>query len=323
MSMTRREFCGLAAATIANVIVLPYVVKPLARGLPDLPAFGAMVEEGFYAPVEQIPWIAPGTLTRYRIRWDEVEIVPGAYDWSKPDKFMLAGVGPVMVNVICTPQAYRIDPAVRCSPPTPTYLNRLAWFCRMVVERYHPAAIELWNEPEISAADAAGIGAAHVLGGFGDNAEYYGQAVSAVWQQFQEAWAPTWLVAGSIMDSSVDWWLRARSACAGQYDAISYHSYVTYPGQDYQRTGNGCALLRACGETVPVILGETALLAEIDSPLFREAQATFLRYQIDQRVAHGLHAIVWYALETNLWRNSDMLLYHQPQPVYEVYRGMR
>lgn len=319
MSLTRREFLKVGGTIAAGTVVLPIVYKPLARGLPNLPALGAMLEEGAYKPIDQLQWVAPGSMVRYRIRWDEVEIVPGGYAWDKPDAFMQACTFPVMVNVICTPEAYRME-TPRCSPPRPEYAGRLVDFIRALVERYSPAALEFWNEPEVSATEAAGINAAHVLGGFGISlAPYYGYLLRLVWDQFQQGWYSTWLVAGSLMLADGGAWWRAANAW-NCYDALSYHSYVNYPGTDYDRIGNGAALLRGMGESVPLILSETALLADNDSPLFRDAQAAFLHYVAPRREVYGLANMTWYPLDTNLWRNSDMVKYGVPQPVWYEYQ---
>lgn len=117
----------------------------------------------------------------------------------------LQASGIVAAGTIFLP--YVVKPAARPLP----YLPPLGAFVAALCERYQPAAIELWNEPEISAEDAAGINAAHVLGGYGNDAESYGQAVAAVWGALQDGWYSTWLVAGSMMDSSTLWWGRARS----------------------------------------------------------------------------------------------------------------
>ncbi len=298
---------------------LPFIARP-ARPQAHIPQLGYMVEG---APDGQTAYMTPKSLVRYRVRWDLIERDPGVYDWSALDRDALLLAqhnAALMFGVIGTPSFYRMIPHAICSPPTQAHIPALERFCVHLARRYNPAAIELWNEPEIRADTAARAGLDHLLGGFGiDLAAHYGVCVRAVGSRLRAENSPTWLVAGSLMLDTPDFWLAARPHCEGQYDALSYHSYTIYPSPYYGDAGDKARLLRQTGEPMPLILSEFALLSDGDGAEFRSAQAAYLRHVIANLPTWDVLSAIWYPLYGNGWMCSDLAAHGRTYPAWEIY----
>lgn len=325
-TMTRREALQVGGLVAANVIVLPYIPKGLNRGLYLLSTFGVQIEE--FQPLDKIKWLHPGSLVRFRIKWDEIELSPDVYTWSSlldqvNNQVKSAGCY-LMFNIICTPKFYSSGVA-RCCPPKPEYVYKLVNFINAVVRRYDPAVVEFWNEPEIYPDDVLALGWDDLMGGFGlSNAPYYGEIVKEIGKSFTDNWFTTNLVVGSLMLSDGGaFWNVAKQYCPDCYDAVSFHSYCNFPSIYYDGPRDKANLLRRIGENKPLILSETALLSEYDSQAFRLAQSNYFKYQADQQFSNGISSILWYTLATNLYKNSDLVVYDIPQPAWYIYNSLQ
>ena len=286
---------------------LPLMAKP-SRPMANVPRLGYMIEGN---PAGQTVWMIPGSIARYRVRWDKVEREPGVFDWAELDEAVIllrAHNAGLMLNVIGTPGAYRMDAGIACSPPREEHIGRLADFCELLSRRYQAEVIEVWNEPEVSAAQAQAAGLAELLGGFGmERAAHYGRCVAAVGERMRSLSLATWVAAGSLMLETADFWLRARPFADGMYDAVSFHSYSHYPSTYYDNPGDKAGMLMETGESAPLILSEFALLAQEDSEEFRAAQARYLAHVVERMPLWSIECAVWYPLAQNDWLHSDLV----------------
>jgi hypothetical protein len=300
---------------------LPLISKP-PRPMANIPRLGYQIEGGVDGQAE---WLVNGLMARVRVRWDEIETSPGVFDWSALDATVITLRSynhALMLGIIGTPAAYRMDADMPCSPPTEANSYRLVYFARILAQRYRAEAVELWNEPDVSAADSHAAGLCGLLGGFGlERAEYYGRLVAEVGNEYRTYNLSTWLVAGSLMLEDTRFWAAAMPYTAGMYDALSYHSYTTYPNPYYGGAGDKAADLRALGEDGPLILSEFALLSAEDSYDFRNAQAEYLAYNIYMLPAWDVISAIWYPLAQNDWMNSDLVEGGEPQPAWYIMQA--
>jgi hypothetical protein len=300
---------------------LPLISKP-PRPMANIPRLGYQIEGGVDGQAE---WLVNGLIARVRVRWDEIETAQGVFDWSALDATVLTLRSynhALLLGVIGTPEFYRMDAGKPCSPPTEANSYRLAYFARLLAQRYHAEAVELWNEPDISAEASHAAGLCGLLGGFGlERAEYYGRLVAEVGNEYRTYNLSTWLVAGSLALQDTRFWEIAMPAARGMYDALSYHSYTTYPNPYYGNAGDKAADLRAMGEHGFLILSEFALLSAEDSYDFRNAQAEYLAYNIYMLPAWDVISAIWYPLAQNDWMNSDLVEHGVPQPAWYIMQA--
>jgi hypothetical protein len=295
------------------------------RVLPAPPALGVQIEG---RAEDQQRWLGAHGVVKLRASWAESETPDGSYHWEALDEQIGAVRGQaLLLQVFGTPAAYRIIPGAICSPPQAVYLPRLVNFTLAMVKRYQPLAVEVWNEPETSAGVAQRAGVDGLLGGFGtEMAAYYGRVVRAIGQRFLDKRLSCWLLAGGLglMDETARFWRIARPVCAGHYDAVSYHSYSSYPTMDFELPGRKASWLRAVpgAERDKLWVTETALTAHEDTETFRVIQAEYLNYIEARREIWKIKTLVWYPLANNGWMCTDLVRKGEPTPAWERYQAL-
>lgn len=305
-------------------IFFPFVqgARP-ERKLPKPERIGVQIEGSAF---NQARWLGAKSVVKLRVRWDEIEYAAGVYFWDDLDREITSLAGQAVIfGVIGTPKDCRVFPPAICSAPMLPKVYRLVDFIKTLVKRYHPLAVELWNEPEASAQTAKAAGLDQLLGGYGiDLAELYGKTLRQVGEMMRKQLMQTWLLAGGLMlnDPEMKFWKAARKRCVGWYDAVSFHAYVNYYGGNFDLIGKKASWLRsikgAAGERVWVT--ETALMVADDSPAFRERQAAYLDYLAGRLAAWKVHTAVWYPLANNGWQCTDLVASGVPQPAWARYK---
>lgn len=271
----------------------------------------------------KVKWIGQSSWVVSRIYWNEVETIPGVYNW--PDHYQIdidaLKNWPILLNIKSCPTWARLYPKAECSRPKKKYAKRFIDFCEEVVRKFHPQAISIWNEPEVSAMTAYNYGYDHNLGGFGiENAKFYGKLVNGVYRRI----APykVKVIAGELLSTNDNrfWKLASRYACRG-YDAVAFHSYTEYASM-YDVIPKRIKILRRDRETKPLWCTETSYLSHNDgtyASTFEQDQANYLKYILDNRNNWSCEQIAWYTLANNGWRRSDLVEHSVEKPVYTVY----
>ena len=279
-------------------------------------SLGAQVE-GDLLGREQ--WLVPGRIIQWAVKWDVVERVRGVYTW--PENYdttarLLQGYETIIGIKVCPPWA-RLWPHAG-SPPDPRYYSDLIRFIQAVQNRYHPNAIEFFNEPDCMYSPDfpfgeffgawVGPGETWYAGG-----RRYGEATSKVYPGLGSK-----LLSGALMmhDYSLEF-LRGALDAGLRADAISYHTYAHSPAE-FNLPEIHAAEIRACANNgLPLVLSETSVTAAVDTPELRRWQADYVRYLINWT---GVLAKIWYSYANNGWENSD-LVYNEPKPAYFVWKG--
>lgn len=127
---------------------LPVIMQGQAKPLP----LGVQIEGHIGTRVK---WVIPNRQYQISVKWRDVEANKGERDWSGYDLDFEALSGQcVTVGIKCVPEWARLWPGYVGSPPLEHYYTELAMFIAALIERYHPDAIELFNEPDVD-RDAA------------------------------------------------------------------------------------------------------------------------------------------------------------------------
>ena len=317
--------------TVLVILVLPAIlmaveysrVDPASQHSP--PFHGVHVEEG---ALGQITWISNWSWARIFLRWDEIELQPGRYDWdARVDEgiTLLKNAGaPLLITIITTPDWARQYPEVRCSPPLQKYIDNYAEFANAVIDRYQPHAIELTNEPEVPVEVIGNLD--KWMGCWGPEGDYYAEMLKVVYPHVKGRNPEVIVLAGSLMldDDQDDFWKDVLAAGAGgYYDGLSFHGYVYYPLNEYGLLDHKVALLRSLGETAPLWLTETRMLCYdeyIDCGVdFELAQAEYYDYLVQSYSEIGVERFFWFTVANNYWRYSDLVEGDEPRAAWYEY----
>jgi hypothetical protein len=293
---------------MSNVVYLPLV----ARDVLD-PCIGAQIE-GAVASVQQ--WVVPGRGYQLSISWKDFPARSDVYD---DNARRLQGC-PLMLTVKCVPPACRLWPEWVSSPPAISAYPALVDFCKLLIDRYHPARLELFNEPNVYSREAedyqelfgAWIGpgeAPHIAG-----ARYGAMLQTVYWPV--KAYDPTvMIVAGALMrnEHALSFLDGMRGAPA---DCVSCHFYMRLESADFRKLGDYLAELRV-HTSLPLAISETSILDEEDTPALEQRQYDWLLYLSEVRAQLGLRFVNWYTLAGNDWLCSDLA----PGKAWDLFAG--
>lgn len=268
-------------------------------------------------------WIVPSRQYQIGVKWRDVEKDKGERDWSGYDLDFEALSGQrVTVGIKCVPEWARLWSGYVGSPPMAHYYSELARFIMALIERYHPDAIELFNEPDVD-RDAAKwaeeyFGAWCVNNDFYRGGRLYGQCLDTVYPILHEAYPGVRIIAGALMahDSSLTF-LDGAIAGGLQCDAVSFHKYVGLGGNFNAAFEFALSVTNRINK--PVVLSETSVTATEDSDLLKTEQADYLKYLLDNVDNSSIECIQIYSLANNLWMNTDLVRDDKPTPMYDVW----
>ena len=256
-------------------------------------------------------YLVPGQWVKWDVAWDEVESVQGVYSWSAisdaNSEYYKEHGYKQLINTQHVPVWAKMSPDIECSPPSPEYIDNWINFVDALLERYHPDAIELWNEPDCGLYSGAFWSTC-----FGLTPEYYSEVVTRAYTTLKSKYPEIVFVVGALTlgNEQDEAWIAEAMASGLQGDALSFHSYA-YDNQDYlAKLISQVEYLRSITD-MPLWITETVLLSDSDTTLFREHQAEYLtsvyHYAIDARIP----VMIWYAQNQVDWKNCNMVNEYQ------------
>jgi hypothetical protein len=299
---------------MVHSVFLPVIMQGQQKPLP----LGVQIE-GRVAGREQ--WIVPNRQYQIAVKWRDVETTKGLLDWHvyDPDFQALAGQR-VTVGIKVVPEWARLWAGYVGSPPKPECYHDLARFLLVLIDRYRPDAIELFNEPDVGRDEAKWaeeyFGAWCIGTGFSSGGTKYGQCLKAIYPIIHEAYPNVRVIACALigaMPSSYQFYQGAMSA-GMLCDAVSFHKYIGIGG-NYDAAFEFAALIGA------KVLSETSVTAKEDSELLKTEQADYLKYLLSNYRNTGIEVIQWYSLANNMWGCADLVRDSIPTPAYEVWKA--
>jgi len=275
------------------------------------------------------PYLIPGSTVERQVFWYKIEEERGVLNWpSKLDADIRALESyPLVLNIKTTPTWARQYAGYVCSPPAEHYYYDYAMFVVSVIDRYHPNAVEIWNEPE---THASGIDPNSPLMGCWPNrltyfqaGKLYGEFVDYVYNIVHAYHPSVYIMAGAtLLDpfSKKAEFTEGMLSTQPNYDVYSIHSYLTYPKMDYKQVLRQLDFLRRYGVDKPIWITETSLLCDGDcGGSFEKAQADYAHYIFNLDLVDH---VLWYTLYGNGWRNSDLAYARMKKPAWYVYEEM-
>jgi len=296
-----------------------------ASGIPDtykahIPILGVSRYIGAqdeFSSSKSYTWWIEGQVTKLTLRWDLIEKEKGRYDWNgegEDSRIFLADESKLILGTRASPIWVRKHPDFTCSQPTPEFYKDYANFIISAIDRYHPWAIELWNEPEVQ------------KGVFEDNWFYmgcwdsgreYAEMTKVVYPIIKEKHPETLVMIGALLMEDYEW-IEEMFAENPSGDTVSYHAYDYYFGETGNAKKNALWLYEHTDK--PLFLSETALL---DMSLecsadFQVAKREYLDSLYKSIQDIGIIGFTWYTIGGNLWRCSDLY----PGAAYDLYKEL-
>ena len=235
----------------------------------------------------------------------------------------------LIIGTRTCPSFYALYAGNRGSAPKPEHYLAFAKFIEQIYNTFHPWGVELWNEPEFTTAEAAGMG--QYYGAWGNAGLDYGTMVTEVYDYLRYRTPGMRIIAGAsfgLLNTDRALTFLADAVSRGMNaDYWSWHGYIW----DYQVAADNIAfenLLRFSEDAkkifnVPQILSETAVMRrdDLDDPsAFQVRQAELLQYLIDKISYTNIQGILWYTLANNGWRHTDLVRNSVEMPVYQVWK---
>jgi len=229
----------------------------------------------------------------------------------------IASIHWTILGIRDTPDEYKLWPDVPCSPPAPAYYQAAAEFFIRAIEYIHPAAVAIYNEPEmIPSQDSLpfmGCWGVDWEGGF-----RYGSFCQYIYQAIKPVFPDVVVIAGEFARTpSPPFWDGFTIGVGDNYDALSFHDYTWFGQPD---RGPEAVVRQLQSECPRLFWTETALLKDGEcTPEFLSAQAEHFDQVIRQAHELGIETVFWYTIGGNGWMNSDLLTGGEQAPVYLKY----
>lgn len=160
--------------------------------------------------------LVDGTWLKYSVDWNGIE-QDYIYYWGNYDHQLsfVPDNNPLLLTVHNSPIYHRLYPDKICSPLLESSYDDYAEFIGMVIDRYHPEAIEIWNEPDMP----FGTEFQHLFGCY-DNGQQYADMVNTICPLLKEKYPDVTFVVGALADIKFADYLVGNSC-----DVIGIHSY--------------------------------------------------------------------------------------------------
>jgi hypothetical protein len=297
----------------------------IMQGQPTVPyPLGVQIENPMAGKTQ---WIIPCRQYQIHIKWRNVETVKGVYDWSlyDPDFAALAGQR-VTIGIKIVPEWARLWPGYVASPPKAAYYVDLANFINAAIDRYHPDAIELFNEPDVD-RDVVKVyeeyfGAWCINNDWYTGGKLYGQCLGAIYPIVHTS--NVRIISGALIGANPSSLTFLQGALDGglRADALSFHKYIGVDG-NYNAAFEFGTLARA-KTGLPQVLSETSVLSPNnvdDTDKLKQAQTDYLTFLRQTYVNSTVDVIQWFSLANNGWRCADLIRGGVPMPVYDVWKA--
>lgn len=309
-----------------TVVYLPLVINKSV--IPDVPVtsnIGAQVEGSV---VGKEKWVVYGHPYHWPARWSECEPSQGQYvfeDWMYNNNWVL-GNKQILGTKTC-PLWARLHPENLCSQPKAEYyIDYAKWLCKLI-EEFHPWGIELWNEPDCRADDAA----QNYFGCWYDGVSWfnsglkYGQFTKVVYDYVKPLHPEVHLLVGALMNVAENESLSFLSgAKAGGLKGtdLSFHGYITEKS-GFDRIFTLAANLKKVVSYMPMICTETSVLSWEDSEELKLLQRDYLQHISDRLPTSDIDVVLWYTLAENSWLNSDLQRGDTPLPAWQLFGELK
>lgn len=263
-------------------------------------------------------YYADGQITKISLRWDLIEAKRGEYNWSTEgnDKAIqsMAMDYRLLIGTRGAPRWARLYPNFPCSQPKEEYYRDYAEFIKAIIERYHPWAVELWNEPDVP---RGAFGQDWVIMGCWDHGWQYAEMTREVYPIVKRD--DVVIIVGALMLEG-DSWAANMLAYKPAGDWISFHAYP-YNGvtENYDIPGRRAKWIHSRTDK-GVFLSEVSLLdytGKCTLP-YQRAKADYLEELNENLIVWGIEGFTWYTIGGNNWRCSDLY----PGPAYEKYKSL-
>lgn len=278
------------------------------------PMYGVQVDGPLTIPVVQ------HRIYHMPARWMEDE------QWL-PDIASAVDPNPLIIGTRTCPEQYRLYPDRMGSEPSPEYYSAYVDWLVGLCERYHPYAVEVWNEPDCPLYTVP-ADQQWYYGAWVTQEDYFaaGRRYGALLGMAYEALRPmgVQVLGGALMNGAVvqgQWFLRGMLE-TGQCDYVSFHVYPYY-GDDYRAVVESAfESVRSVSGDMPLFITETALLThgnteDLDTPMFRAAQVDYLKWIRDYCAWSGIPWL-WYAGD-NTWQNCGLKRRGEFMPVWNAW----
>lgn len=284
-------------------VYIPMVQTNLRAGL------GYQVE-GYLRGREQ--FFIQGAIVLLQVHWSDVEATQGVYQWpAELDHDVGLVDSEYLILSVKGSPAWSRNGGIECEAPLPAYYSAFGRFVRALADRYHPFAIEGWNEPD---ANHRNPELARFFGCIGDGQVYAG-LIEAAYRELQGT--DVKLIAGALLGNMEFWGAAVAAGINEHCDVVSFHAYVVWPNPDVSLVFAIANRLSQLSPGKPLYLTETSVLCDI------YCDATFQAYQVDylswlhsQMHDLGIEIVLWYSLANNCWRNSDLVINDIRKPAW-------
>lgn len=249
---------------------------------------------------------------RDSVRWNEVERIPGAYDFGAaavayPDRLRGEGIDMTMVFHPANP-LYDNGETVR----TPEGLEAFASFVAAVLHRYPwLRRIEIGNE-----FNAGNFVSGEVLAApYADRAGYYARIVAAVDARLAREFPHVEIIGGAMHSVPVGYaGMLVEAGAMDHSDAVAFHPYTSPPEQ----LAAHIDMLRVAMGPNPLPLHATEFSQEFSRP---EEGPGYLVKMSSVMAAADVAVATWYALREQPWFKGTELLDRRGQrlPAADAY----
>jgi len=290
-------------------------------------------------------YLANESAIHLSLRWSEVEAIRGTYSWITTFDTMAATVAEnrfFILNLKNAPAWARAPSTLQCYAPKVEFFDEFANFVVAAIDRYHPDAIEIWNEPDVQ--PQAAIDNGYWYGCIG-NGTLYAQILGVVYPIVKAHHPSVVVLGGALMlgetqhkftedflaytiASPITKYNQSYPVPAPKlsltssihpFDGVSYHAYITYPSTNFDYVFGKADYLATLTDK-QLWVTETALLCQTDcGTTFKNSQTNYLTHVYSNAYSHGLNGLLWYSLANNGWLNSDLVAKDVKKPVWYEY----
>ena len=299
------------------MIYIALIPLIMAMARTDTPRLGAQ----WYGRIDDRYVMAGRQWVKLEARWDWIEAVRGVYEW--PDEldvnaeYLWESGTPLLLMFHNSPAWSRCEP-YNCRLPDSEHWFEFARFILAAIDRYHPQAVEIWNEPEAGVSD----GILNWCCGCVVDPLAYTRLLEYIYPLVKQA-HPDVIILGGALTQQDTAWSRAFLASKPRMDALSWHYYSwAYAGQ---ATVTGDALVTRRNQLAqagyPLWLTETSHVCALPDcgDAFRLMQDYWLRAVAD---VPGLEAVVWYTTPNVDWASCEMVHGGTEYPVWDTFERL-
>lgn len=256
------------------------------------------------------------------VPWMDIEPVQGTYVWptflDNNIAILKEKDAPMLFGFHNSP-AWARNTDLPCTLPDSAHINNYIAFILAAIDRYHPQAIEIWNEPESWSDELSGWCCGCV-----PTPIEYTNVLNQVYTAIKSKHPDIIVVGGALVQGADSDWAVDWFKTNPKMDIVSFHYYAYYYTEMSTPSTAGLSARIAAVQSmtdVPIWLTETSLLCTLDALYctenFRSLQDIWLQlvYPIE-----GVEKIFWFTQNEVGWYRCSMLN-ERRDIVYPVYNS--